>query len=173
MSNYRRKKIFGGYYFFTVVTYDRRDFLTCDAVRPLLKNAFHSVQREYPFKTHAFCLLPNHLHCIWQLPNESCDYSKRWVHYKNDCFRRNILLLVEKNCPKQPPERKNGKQVFGNDAFGSILFGAGTTFTIICITSISILSNMAIVNVPHSGRTQRIKNFATEFIVILIGVVLH
>lgn len=77
MSHYRRKKVFGGYCFFTVFAYKRREFLTDDAVRPLLKEAFYDVRQKLPFKTHAFCLLPNHLHCLWQMPTESCDYSKR------------------------------------------------------------------------------------------------
>ena len=37
----------------------------------------------------AFCLLPNHLHCIWQMPPEDSDYSKRWSMIKrtfSKCF---------------------------------------------------------------------------------------
>ena len=78
MPNYVRKKVYGGYYFFTVVTYKRRKLLTSDPARLILKEAFRRVQTTMPFKTHAFCLMPDHLHCIWQLPRQSCDYSKRW-----------------------------------------------------------------------------------------------
>ncbi len=39
MSNYRRVKIEGAWYFFTLVTYKRRSFLTDDVARPILKLA--------------------------------------------------------------------------------------------------------------------------------------
>jgi putative transposase len=82
MSQYRRKKAEGGCYFFTVVAYKRRAFLTDDAVRPLLKGAIKDVQSQLPFVSLAFCLLPDHLHCLWRLPPEDCDYSARWAKIK-------------------------------------------------------------------------------------------
>ena len=97
--------MFGGYHFFTVVTYNRREFLTSDLVRPLLKEAFHHVQKELPFKTHAFCLLPNHLHCIWQMPSESCDYSKRWSIIKR-LFSKKYLAVGGKELPQTGSRQK-------------------------------------------------------------------
>ena len=45
MTNYRRAKIPGGLYFFTVVTFDRRKFLTTDFHR--YKNTKHySTERD-------------------------------------------------------------------------------------------------------------------------------
>jgi putative transposase len=35
-----------------------------------------------PFKTEAVCLLPDHLHCIWALPEDESDYSIRWSEIK-------------------------------------------------------------------------------------------
>ncbi len=78
MSNYRRVKIEGAWYFFTVVTYHRRNFLTDDFVRPILKETFQQIKTDRPFEMPAFCLMPNHLHCIWQMPQGDCDYSARW-----------------------------------------------------------------------------------------------
>lgn len=33
---------------------------------------------ERPFAIAAWVVLPDHLHCIWQLPEGDCDYSVRW-----------------------------------------------------------------------------------------------
>ena len=82
MPNYHRIRIDGGCYFFTVVTYKRRPFLTTDLARPILKKAIRQVQAKLPFEMPAFCLLPDHLHCIWQMPSGDSDYSKRWSMIK-------------------------------------------------------------------------------------------
>ena len=75
---YRRARIKGGTYFFTVVTHRRRRFL-CQAENvELLRNALRHVMKRHPFKIDAFVLLPDHLHCIWTLPQEDHDFSTRW-----------------------------------------------------------------------------------------------
>ena len=49
MSNYRRANAPGTYYFFTVVTYDRRTFLTDDPARECLRRAWRIVRRRRPW----------------------------------------------------------------------------------------------------------------------------
>ena len=78
MSNYRRALTSGGTYFFTVVTYRRREILTMPESRAALRNVIEQVRSEYPFNIDAWVLLPNHLHCIWRLPTGDNDFSKRW-----------------------------------------------------------------------------------------------
>ncbi|MEP0801745.1 hypothetical protein NDI37_15735 [Funiculus sociatus GB2-A5] len=34
--------------------------------------------QNHPFKIDACVLLPDHLHCIWTLPNGDSDFSRRW-----------------------------------------------------------------------------------------------
>ena len=41
----------------------------------------------------AVCLLPEHLHCIWSLPEGDADYSKGWKEIKRK-FTRGYLLEV-------------------------------------------------------------------------------
>lgn len=36
------------------------------------------VQSTHPFNIDAWVLLPEHLHCIWTLPEGDTDFSKRW-----------------------------------------------------------------------------------------------
>ena len=88
MPNYIRAKFPGGYYFFTVVTYKRKRIFSHEASRTLLRNAIKEAQRSYPFEVIAFCLLPDHLHCIWKLPKNDADFSKRWSFIKG-YFSRN------------------------------------------------------------------------------------
>ena len=64
MSRYRRAKIAGPTYFFTVVTYRRQPILCSGAVRRALHAAILEVRKKRPFKIDAWVLLPDHLHCI-------------------------------------------------------------------------------------------------------------
>jgi putative transposase len=92
MTNYRRLKSEAAYYFFTVVTHNRRTFL-CDAdARECLKTAWGVVRRSRPFDVVAVCLLPEHLHCVWKLPEGDDDFSTRWALIKKR-FTRDYLKL--------------------------------------------------------------------------------
>ena len=33
---------------------------------------------KHPYKIDAFVLLPDHLHCIWTLPDNDSNFSSRW-----------------------------------------------------------------------------------------------
>ena len=77
MSRYRRNKIEGGLYFFTVTLVDRKsDLLVREVDR--LRLIYASVQGRYPFETAAICILPDHLHAIWSLPRGDFNYPMRW-----------------------------------------------------------------------------------------------
>ena len=82
MTNYRRANFEGGYYFFTLVTYKRRRFLTSDLARRCLRAAWQQAQLRDHFDVVALCLLPDHLHCVWKLPEGDCDFSLRWSRIK-------------------------------------------------------------------------------------------
>jgi len=82
MPNYRRYLVEGGNYFFTVVTFQRQPILTAEHARRILHNSWVEVNKRFPFETIAVCLLPDHLHCIWRLPDEDADFSMRWKEIK-------------------------------------------------------------------------------------------
>ena len=84
MSDYRRASFPGGYYFFTLVTYRRRRILTGEQSITCLRHAFEKVRAKRYFETVAVCLLPEHLHCIWRLPEGDADFSTRWSLIKKD-----------------------------------------------------------------------------------------
>jgi putative transposase len=81
MVLYRRNRIEGGTYFFTVTLRDRRSHLLTDHVQHL-RASYMQVQREKPFETVAIAVLPEHLHAIWTLPTDDADYSGRWQRIK-------------------------------------------------------------------------------------------
>jgi putative transposase len=82
MPNYLRLKIPGATYFFTVNTYQRQLILTSEIARKTLRVVWNDVSQRYPFKTEAICLLPDHIHCIWRLPEGDADFSIRWSEIK-------------------------------------------------------------------------------------------
>jgi putative transposase len=74
---YRRNLLPGGSYFFAVTLRDRKADYLVRYVR-LLREAFRSVRRAQPFAIDAIVVLPDHLHCIWTLPEGDANYSNRW-----------------------------------------------------------------------------------------------
>ena len=86
---YRRANEKGGTYFFTVVTIKRIKIFTDPNNVDLLRSAIKEVMQKHPFKINAFVLLPDHLHCIWSLPQQDSDFSTRWRLIKS-CFSRNF-----------------------------------------------------------------------------------
>lgn len=82
MPNYRRSKVEGGTFFFTVVTYGRQPILTNPWSIAILREAWENTSARFPFKTDAVCFLPEHIHAIWTLPEGDLDYSKRWSEIK-------------------------------------------------------------------------------------------
>jgi len=81
MSNYRRFKIQGGCYFFTVNLNDRKQSLLIDHIE-LLRDAMRFVKAKHPFQIESIVILPEHLHCIWTLPENDADFSLRWRQIK-------------------------------------------------------------------------------------------
>src|SRR5207253_4735243 len=72
MSRYRRPRIEGGIFFFTVTLADRSGKLLVQHVERL-RQAYRAVRTRLPFATDAICILPDHLHAIWTLPPGDAD----------------------------------------------------------------------------------------------------
>lgn len=83
MPNYRRANIAGGTYFFTVNTFRRLPVLTEAPLREALREAIRLTRITHPFDIDAWVLLPDHLHCIWTLPEGDADFSIRWAKIKS------------------------------------------------------------------------------------------
>lgn len=77
----------GGVYFFTVVTHRRRQIVAQPENISLLQTAIASVQARRPFAINAQVILPEHVHCIWTLPEGDSDFSSRWMTIKSNFVR--------------------------------------------------------------------------------------
>ncbi|MBL4885406.1 MAG: transposase [Planctomycetaceae bacterium] len=76
--------------FFTLVTHERQEILTSQPGRHALRSAIKKVQSTHPFRIIAFVLLPDHLHTIWEMPQNDLDYPMRWRLIKTN-FTRNWM----------------------------------------------------------------------------------
>jgi putative transposase len=86
MPKYRRIFIPGQQYFFTVNLANRRSSLLVDHI-DLFRQSYSSVLKTHPVETLAICILPNHLHCLWQMPETDSNYSQRWRLIKGNFTR--------------------------------------------------------------------------------------
>jgi len=110
---YRRIWHPGGTYFFTVNLLERRsDLLTrhIDALR----NAIQTVRRRYPFKIHAWVVLPDHMHCVIELPEGDSNFAVRWRLIKQISLKLFRVLSDDRRCGL------HGMSV----AFGSVVTGS-------------------------------------------------
>ena len=104
MSHYRRIRVAGGTYFFTVRLADRRSDLLTHKI-DLLRNCVRLCKVRWPFDIDAAVVLPDHLHMIWTLPPGDKDFSKRWRLIKST-FSRHV------DAPKtiRPSLQKRGEK---------------------------------------------------------------
>jgi len=77
MPEYRRNRVPGGTYFFTVNLANRRSDLLVREIETL-RAAIRAVRLTRPFHIDAWVILPDHMHCIWTLPEDDTDFSGRW-----------------------------------------------------------------------------------------------
>ncbi len=88
MSHFRRLRLPGGTYFFTVVTHDRMPYFADAEHVGHLRAAFRQVMAARPFRMEAVVILPDHLHCVWQQPEGDDDFSGRWREIKKAASRQ-------------------------------------------------------------------------------------
>ena len=105
MPNYRRAWCPGGTFFFTVNLFDRRKNDLLVRHIDLLKQTIRTVKHRHPFEIHAWVVLPDHMHCILELPENDSDYPLRW---------RLIKMGFSKSLPKEeylsPVRKKRGER---------------------------------------------------------------
>jgi len=116
MPDYRRYRVPGGTYFFTVNLLERypNDLLVRHI--DLLRTVVREVRIKRPFHIDAWVILPDHLHGMWTLPPGDDDFTNRW---------RLIKQGFSKTLP--PTERRSKVRLhaanaeYGNAGFGSTL----------------------------------------------------
>jgi putative transposase len=104
MSRYRRLRHEGGTFFFTVTLADRSSDLLVRHV-DRLRESYAWAQHRQPFKTLAICILPNHLHAIWVLPEDDADFGLRWNLIKTR-FSRGLPAAASRSESKTAKREK-------------------------------------------------------------------
>lgn len=77
MPRYIRPHVPGATVFFTVALAERGSRVLVERV-DMLREAVRATRAERPFGIAAWAVLPDHLHCVWMLPEGDADYSVRW-----------------------------------------------------------------------------------------------
>jgi len=77
MPDYRRNRVPGGSFFFTVNLLDRSSDLLVTQV-DALRDAVRRTRARAPFHIDAWVILPDHMHCLWTLPEGDADFPGRW-----------------------------------------------------------------------------------------------
>ena len=97
MSNYRRNRVRGGTYFFTVNLQDRTSDLLITEI-DALRSAVRATRARYSFHIDAWVVLPDHMHCLWTLPPADDDFPIRW---------RSIKALFSRSVPHAGQRRES------------------------------------------------------------------
>jgi putative transposase len=81
MPDYRRNRVVGGTYFFTVNLLDRDRPLLVEHIE-ILRESVRRVRELMPFHIDAWVVLPEHMHALWTLPEGDADFPRRWQAIK-------------------------------------------------------------------------------------------
>jgi len=73
----------GWHLFFTVNLLRRSDNDLLVRHIDLLRESIRVVRAAHPFTIHAWVVLPDHLHCVIELPDGDTDFSLRWCLIKS------------------------------------------------------------------------------------------
>lgn len=123
MVLYRRNRVSGGTYFFTVTLRNRRSDVLVRHV-DALRDAWRSARTRVPHAVIASVVLPDHLHAVIEMPDGASDYSRLWQDIKKGFTRRSH------SCPVR---RRHGRL-----ASGSTPFAMTPTYGAMSITCTSI-----------------------------------
>jgi putative transposase len=108
---YRRAKVAGATYFFTVVTHHRQPIFKDANAVALFDAGLMRIQMRHPFKVDAFVILPDHIHTIWTLPDGDADYSKRWRLIK-EAFTKEFVPQSEPIARSRSRVAKNEQSIW-------------------------------------------------------------
>jgi putative transposase len=108
MPRYRRLWVAGGTYFFTVNLLKRRDNDLLIRYVAALREAVRVTRRDHPFVIHAWVVLPEHLHCVIELPPGDADFALRWRLIK----RRFTRALPEGEWRSETRQRRGERGIW-------------------------------------------------------------
>jgi putative transposase len=104
MSAYIRPNVPGACVFFTVNLVDRGADTLVRHVE-VLRQAVAMTRAKRPFRIDAWVVLPDHMHCVWTLPEGDSDFSGRMGEIKGQFTR---ALRRSGPAPTLPPRNSYG-----------------------------------------------------------------
>ena len=105
MPHYRRARVPGATYFFAVNLRERNLDLLVRHV-DLLRTTVKATKARHPFHIDAWVVLPQHMHCLWTLPEGDADFALRWKVIKAGFAKR--LPKIETITTTQRSRRERG-----------------------------------------------------------------
>jgi putative transposase len=105
---YRRAKIAGATYFFTVVTDGRLPIFNDASAVASFEAGMNRIKDRHPFKIDAYVILPDHIHMLWTLPEGDANFSMRWRLIK-EAFTK-TYIRDQRPLPKNASRRSKGEQ---------------------------------------------------------------
>jgi putative transposase len=108
---YRRAKIAGASYFFTIVTYERCPIFGNAETVALFQTALNRIKDRHPFEVDAFVILLDHIHTIWTLPEGDAAFSKRWRLIK-EAFTKPFVRQHQSSEPNASRRAKGEQAVW-------------------------------------------------------------
>lgn len=76
MPNYIRPRHSGACVFLTITLAQRGSSTLVERIE-VLRQAVRATMETRPFRIDAWVILPDHMHCVWTLPEADADYSQR------------------------------------------------------------------------------------------------
>ena len=104
MPNYRRNRVDGGCFFFTLNLLERHNNQLLTQNIHILRDVVKRIQKKHPFHIDGWVILHEHMHFIWTLPPDDSDYSTRI---------RLLKTLFTKEIPRT--ERRSDVRVKNNE----------------------------------------------------------
>ena len=99
MPDYLRAWLPGGTFFFTVNLLQRQGNELLTRHIDVLRRVVRDVKRRHPFVVHGWVVLPEHLHCVIELPPDDVDFALRWRLIKMD-FSKAMPLTERRNASR-------------------------------------------------------------------------
>ncbi len=114
MPDYRRAWYPGGTYFFTANLLQRHgNDLLAQHVN-VLREVVRSVQECHPFRIHGWVVLPDHLHCVIELPPQDADFATRWRLIKMGFSKAFPRTENYRRCAPHAVSGASGSDAIGN-----------------------------------------------------------
>lgn len=112
MPTYIRDKTKGAIYFFTLVSFNRRKIFCSPTFLSAFKKSIQKIRKQHPFRVIAWVQLPDHLHCIWQLPENDDNFSIRWAKIKLNTTKLIPELHLSNDSLSQSNQNRNEKGIW-------------------------------------------------------------